>query len=123
MSLLLTFEPEPEPPPILPETPRTADPEHTEHSRTERTGISHTVLPTTVMGLRFLIISRLHAMSSLFSTAFSRQPFLDLLSGKKKKEEKEVRNLFRSTPQGKQVRKHCETKAHVVQQRPKKVPG
>jgi len=31
-------------------------------------------------------------------------------------------NLFRSTPQGKQVRKHCETKASVVQQRPEKVP-
>jgi hypothetical protein len=39
--------------------------------------------------------------------------------GKKKKG---VRNLFRSTPQGKQVRKHCETKAPVVQQRPEKVP-
>jgi len=33
-----------------------------------------------------------------------------------------VRNLFRSTPQGKQVRKHGETKAPMVQQRPEKVP-
>jgi len=32
-----------------------------------------------------------------------------------------VRNLFRPTPQGTQVRKHCETKAPVVQQRPEKV--
>ena len=45
-----------------------------------------------------------------------------VLPDEEKRRKKGVRNLFRSTPQGKQVRKHCETKAPLVQQRPEKVP-